>query len=78
MLRYVLYGFLVYLLIRFVFNFLIPLIRTASQVRRQFDEVKNRMQDQVNDPYRGQANQPQKPVEKIDKDDYIDFEEIKR
>jgi hypothetical protein len=78
MLRYVLYGLLVYLLIRFIFNFLIPMVKTARQVRRQFEEVKNRMQEQVPDPHPGQRPNPSKPAEKIDQDDYLDFEEVKR
>jgi hypothetical protein len=78
MLRYVFYGLLVYLSIRFVFNFLIPMVKTARQVRRQFEEVKNRMQDQVPDPFTGQQPQSQKSAEKISKDDYLDFEEVKR
>jgi hypothetical protein len=78
MLRYVFYGLLVYLSIRFIFNFLIPLVKTTRQVRRQFEEVKNRMQDQVPDPHIGHRPQPQKQAEKIDQDDYLDFEEVKR
>jgi uncharacterized membrane protein YozB (DUF420 family) len=78
MLRYVFYGLLVYLLIRFVFNFLIPMVKTTRQVRRQFEEVKNRMQDQMQDPFPGQRPQPQKSAEKVNKDDYLDFEEVKR
>jgi hypothetical protein len=76
-LRYLLYGLLFYLALRLIFNFIIPLFKTTSQIRQQFKDVQNRMQDQMNN----QQNQPSQrdtaQPQKVAKEDYIEFEEIK-
>lgn len=76
MLRFLIYALGFYLLFRLIFNFIIPLFMTTRQVRKQFNDIKNKMQDQVNDPYTPQTRETPKP-EKVSKDDYIDFEEVK-
>lgn len=78
-LRFILYGFLVYLAYRLVFHFIIPLARTTREVRKQFDEVRNRMQEQqMQDNFNPHAGtRPQPTAQQTEKGDYIDFEEIK-
>ncbi|MHA4809193.1 hypothetical protein ACX0G9_13855 [Flavitalea flava] len=40
-------GIVLYLLYRFVFNFLLPIVRTTKQVREQFKNMQDHMQDQA-------------------------------
>jgi hypothetical protein len=73
------YILLAYLVFRFVFGFLIPIVRTTRQVKRSFREMNARMNGGA-DPHSQQADARQKaaPATKSpSKDDYIDFEEIK-
>jgi hypothetical protein len=75
MLRYALAVLLIYLLYKLVFDFIIPVYRTTKRVREQFQDIKNRMEEQ--NQASGQnhfSNAEQKP-EKVG--EYIDFEEIK-
>ncbi|TCZ69638.1 hypothetical protein [Flaviaesturariibacter aridisoli] len=69
-----------YLAFRFVFGFLVPMIRTTRQVRRSFREMNQRMNDRFG-PQGGAGNGTQKAAPSATpaptKDDYIDFEEIK-
>lgn len=76
-LRILIYGFLAYLAIRFIFGFLIPVIRTTRQVRRQFEEARNRMQDQMQDPYTQSAPRQKSAAPAATQGDYIEFEEIR-
>ena len=70
-------GIVLYLLYRFVFNFLLPVVRTTRQVRRQFMNMQDTMQGQ------GRAQEQPRPQPKQETPsngkmgEYIDFEEIK-
>ncbi len=82
---------LIYFLIRFVFNFLIPLFRVTRQMKDQVKDFNSRMagrgQYQTNggeyDPtghaFRREQERaaPKKPAAKPKAGDYIDFEEIR-
>jgi hypothetical protein len=76
-----LFWFIVfYLLFRFVFGFLVPLITTTKQIRSKMKDVHQNMQDfqqsgQTNNSYSTTANTQTKS--NTAKGDYIDFEEIK-
>lgn len=76
-LRILIYGFLAYLAIRFIFGFLIPVVRTTRQVRRQFEEARNRMQDQMQEAYPQATPRQNSTSPAPAKGDYIDFEEIR-
>ena len=74
--------FLIYILYKLIFDFIIPIYHTTKNVKKQFGEMHNKMQDQMNafnkqqastDSYRDKTP-PQEPVKK---EDYIDYEEIK-
>ncbi|HVZ96894.1 MAG TPA: hypothetical protein VG847_08475 [Chitinophagaceae bacterium] len=67
--------FLVYILYKLIFDFVIPIYQSAGKMKRQFGEMQNRMQqDMKAASTRQQAMRPE-PVKK--EGDYIDFEEIK-
>ena len=76
-LRYLLYGFLIYLGYRLVFHLIIPMARTIRQVKMQFDEVGKRMQDEVREPLHTDPAGNNRASAAVKEGDYIDFEEIK-
>jgi predicted Holliday junction resolvase-like endonuclease len=81
MMRYIFFAFLIFLAYRFIFGFIIPVYRTTRQVKRQFRDVQERMQEQYNNANIQEEEQKQyqsKPGSSTSKvGDYIDFEEIK-
>ena len=76
--RFLLYAFLIYMAYRVVFHLIIPLYTTTRRVKRQFQEMKNRMQDHVSQQESYQQTSTPKPENsKQQAGDYIDFEEVK-
>jgi hypothetical protein len=74
--------FLMYIVYKIIFDFIIPVATTTKQVKKQFSNMSNRMNEQTNQ-YNQQNTQytstaqPKQPVSKPASEDYIDFEEIK-
>jgi len=80
-----------YVLYRFVFNFVVPIAKTTRQVRQQFRNMQEMHNQQ--DPFQGSygnqetngrqsygspaSTQPKKPTSNDKGGEYIDFEEIK-
>lgn len=76
--KYLFYAFLIYLLYRFVFHFIIPVYKTTKHVKKQFREMNTRMEDFVNQQRTNQqTTAPQPNTNKEKPGDYIDFEEVK-
>ncbi len=75
-------AIVLYLLYRFVFNFLLPVVRTTRQVREQFRNMQEGM-GQQNSFSSNEQVQQQEPRNqeraggKPPAGDYIDFEEVK-
>lgn len=73
-----LFTFLViYFLYKLIFDFIVPVYKTTSQVKNRFNEMNQQQQQyqqqrQASTPSQKQQNKPKPPAE-----DYIDFEEIK-
>lgn len=71
----------IYILYRFIFDFALPIYKTTKQVRRQFQDVQDRMQEQMraqNGYKQGPQAQPESQSSTKPKGgDYIEFEEIK-
>jgi hypothetical protein len=78
MLRYFLIGMAIYIGYRFLFEFLLPMIKTTRQVKKQFDAVREQQEaffkQQTNQQ---QQKKPEKSATRSADDDYIEFEEIK-
>jgi len=75
----IVFGILVgYLVYKLLVDLIFPIVRTTRQVRRQFRDVHERMQQQANG-YQQQPNpaEPIKPQQKQPAGDYIEFEEVK-
>jgi len=77
MLRVVIELFVLYLLYKFIFDFIIPVYNTTKQVKQKVNE----MQRNVNEQARRQQEQftaaSHPPPPKSKSEDYIDFEEVK-
>ncbi|NCU04967.1 MAG: hypothetical protein GXC73_13360 [Chitinophagaceae bacterium] len=77
MLRYLLFGLLIYFLYRFIFNFVVPVTRATRDMKKKMTEFQTRMQEQQNG-FQQQAAEPVKqPSSKAAEADYIEFEEVK-
>ena len=79
-----------YVLYRFIFNFVVPIARTTRHVRQQFRNMQGQQDPtQGQGPYSGQSgsgygpqtgqaqNPPRKPSSDTKAGEYIDFEEIR-
>ncbi|MFT3703601.1 MAG: hypothetical protein QM802_14655 [Agriterribacter sp.] len=75
--KFILYIFLGYFLYRFITGFLIPVFKTGKQIRRQFNDMQQRMQDQMNQQQQPPFSPQTKDQGKTTAGDYIDFEEVK-
>ena len=81
MIRVVLIGLAIYLIYKLVFDLIIPIYRTTSQVKRQFNDIKAKMEQDSQNFHNAQNSQnntsskPTPPKESVG--EYIDFEEIK-
>jgi hypothetical protein len=79
--RFILYALGIYIIYKVVFNFIIPVFTTTRKIRRQFNDMQQRMQEQMNaqqgSPNQTQHPQPASSPNKGRADDYIEFEEVK-
>ncbi|HEY9262214.1 hypothetical protein [Chitinophaga sp.] len=81
MIKFLLSIFIAWLLYKLVFDLLIPGYKVTKQVRRQMSDMQDHMRQQYENQQGtpGNHQQPSPPPEpkKVDKGDYLDFEEIK-
>lgn len=71
--------FVLYLLYKLIFEFIIPVYQTTKQVKQKVNEMQRTMneqsrQQQQNNHYTSATSQPSP---KPKSDDYIEFEEVK-
>ena len=71
----------IYILYKLIFSFIIPLYNASKQMKGKMTDMQERMQAQQRAQAEQQSQQqtPQQPkaTEKISKEDYIDYEEVK-
>jgi len=80
MLKYILLAFTIYFAYRFIVNFLIPVVKTTRQVKKQFDSVREQQAYHQQQQAHQQQEAKPSPVQKTSKatdNDYLEFEEIK-
>lgn len=74
--------FVLYLVYKLIFDFIIPIYNTTRQVNKKMGEMQSKMNDHFNQQSAGSGGQhqantaaekPQKPA----REDYIEFEEVK-
>jgi hypothetical protein len=70
--------FVLYLLYKLVFDFIIPIYQATKQVKQKVNEMHRNVNEQMNQQQHNQYTAaPQEPQPKKKSDDYIDFEEVK-
>ena len=74
MFTYLFWAIAIYVLVRFIFNFVIPVFRATRQMRGQMRDFQNRMSQEHDAP---QDFDQKSAKSKVKEGDYIDFEEIK-
>jgi uncharacterized membrane protein (DUF106 family) len=86
MTKLLIYGFLIYLLYKLIFNVVLPVRKGVKTVRQNMEEMQRKMAEaqHQNANYSGFKTQnppkaaPKSSNESVKKDaDYIDFEELK-
>jgi hypothetical protein len=76
MFKIIIYGFLLYLLYKFIFELVIPVSKATSQVKDKLREMQEQQRQQQYTQQ--QATPPQQTQAPKNKDsDYIEFEELK-
>jgi hypothetical protein len=73
-------GFLLYILYRFVFGFILPVYKTTQNIKKGFRDMQEKANEQMRQQQGGQQNQ-QPPgntsARQESLGEYIDFEEVK-
>lgn len=69
--------FLLYLLYKFIFDFIIPIYQSSKKIKKQFGEMQDKMQSDLKN-YQNQQKAPKEEPATKKEGDYIDFEEIKK
>lgn len=79
MFKVLLWAFAIYMLYRFIFGFVVPVSKTASQIKQKMSEMQQQQAFQQHEYARQQEQQKPtaSPSPTAKKDDYLDFEEIK-
>jgi len=70
-----LWGFVIYLVYKFLFEFLLPVGKVARNMKQKMNEMKEQQTQQQSFNQNPSTTEATKP--KVDEKDYIDFEEIK-
>lgn len=76
--KYILYAILIYLLLRFIVGFIIPVWIASRKMKRGFKEMSARMEEHMRQQQEF-ASKPH-PTDKrpgVNDDEYIEYEEVK-
>ena len=69
--------FVLYLLYKLIFDFIIPVYKTSKQVSQKMSDMQSRMDEQIKKQQSGTHSAPVEKTVKPAKEDYIEFEEVK-
>ena len=70
--------FVLYLLYKLIFDFIIPVYNTTKQVKQKVGEMQNQMNEHRKQQQNNQfAAETKENITKPHKEDYIEFEEVK-
>ncbi len=73
--KLLLYALALYLLYRLVFGFIVPVYLVSRKMKKTFNEMKTRMQEQQTMHDMSKTTTPEQSAEK--EGEYIDYEEVK-
>jgi hypothetical protein len=76
MLKVIFELFVLYLVYKLIFDFIIPVYKTTKQVSQKMGEMQSKMNDQFNKQQSQAGTAPEKPAGPA-KEDYIEYEEVK-
>ena len=76
MLKVIFELFVLYLVYKLIFDFIIPVYQTPKQVNKKMGEMQSKMNEQFNQQPSNTTNTAEKPA-KPAREDYIEFEEVK-
>lgn len=77
MFKIILWGLFIYMAYRFIFEFVVPVTKTASQLKRKMSEMQQNQAFQQNQHAASPAPEAKSAPSTSKKDDYIEFEEVK-
>ena len=78
MLRFLLIALLLWFLYNLVFRLIVPVAVTTKRMKKKFREMHEQMrQDEANQGFPQNPSPDKKAQSKPDKNDYIEFEEVK-
>lgn len=69
--------FLFYLLYKLIFDFIIPIYNSSKKIKKQFGEMQDKMQNDINKYQNRESTVKTEPSSKKE-GDYIEFEEVKK
>lgn len=69
--------FLIYLLYKLIFDFIIPIYESSKKIKKQFGEMQDKMENDINNYQNRQKTSSTAQATKKE-GDYIDFEEVKK
>jgi hypothetical protein len=69
--------FLIYILYKLIFDFIIPVYQSTKKIKKQFGDIQSKMQSDMN-TFQDRQNQPRQEPTKTKDGDYIEFEEVKK
>lgn len=69
--------FVLYLLYKLIFDFIIPVYQTTKQVKQKVGEMQNQMNEHMKQQQPNSFSTPKESSAKASKEDYIEFEEVK-
>lgn len=79
MFKYILLILAAVVLYKLIFDLIIPVYRASRNIKRQFRDINQQMQERMKQGQSAHQQQPtfQKQETRPAKEDYIDFEEVK-
>ncbi len=69
--------FLIYILYKLIFEFIIPVYQSTKKIKKQFGDIQSKMQQDMN-AFANKQSSAQPTNQKSKEEDYIDFEEVKK
>ena len=69
--------FLIYVLYKLIFDFIIPVYESTKKIKKQFSDMHNKMQQDMN-AANTSSTKAEHEIKVAREDDYIDFEEVKK
>lgn len=69
--------FVLYLLYKLIFDFIIPVYQTTKQVKQKVGEMQNTMNEHMKQQASRFSSEQGDPSKNPGKEDYIEFEEVK-